>query len=242
MALKQRLTTTLVVSIAVFASCSGDNQIATNAPTQTVSPAVAANCTREAQVSIFRPADFSSLVNRSVLVVLGHVTDQSTAVEIFDTPASTPLPDPPPSTRVDEVNVQLPPTTKALDPATSFRVTWVDSTISVERTLFSAKPSESPSSIVVRTMAEGPTCDRRDALPLKDQRYVLFLNTADVDDRGTQRYYTIGGSWAGRLIVEGDMLRPDTPAGISASPASTAVAARQLSSLAADIAGARQPK
>jgi hypothetical protein len=95
---------------------------------------------------------------------------------------------------------------------------------------------------VVRTVAEGPTCDRRDTLPLKDQQYVLFLNTADVAANGTERYYTIGGSWAGRLIVEGDRLRPDTPAGIGESPASTAVAGRQLSSLPADIAGARLPK
>ena len=90
MALKQRLMTTLVASVAVFACCSGDSQVATTAPTRGPSPTVAASCTQDAQVSIFRPTDFSSLVNRSVLVVVGHVTDQAAEVENFDTRATTP--------------------------------------------------------------------------------------------------------------------------------------------------------
>ena len=238
-------------------SCSGNEAITTTPGTErsdgsklstnasannNTTAAVAESCTRDAQASIFRPANFSSLVNRSVLVVVGQVTNQSVDVLNLDRPASTPLPDPPPSTRVDHANVQLPPATKSLDTPKTALVTWVDSTINVESVLFAAQPDQQQPSLVVRTMADGPTCDRRDALPLKDRRYVLFLDTLDVAADGTQRYYTTGGSWSGRFTVDGETLQPDSPSGIAPSPASTQVAARELSALPGEIARARQPK
>lgn len=203
-----------IASAALLASCSDGSEVKTSALTTTAAAQpVATSCTRDAQASIFRPADFSTLASRSVLVVVGHVVAQS----------------------VDVVNVGPPETPQ------SFQVTWVDSTFEVETVVFTADTVQRHSRVVVRTMAEGRTCDRLDALPLKDQRYVMFLDKIDDAPEGAQRYFTVGGSWSGRLTVDGEAMHSDAMEWVRLSPAATQVATRKLSDLVRDIAAARQP-
>lgn len=201
-----RSAITLVLALVV-AACADARREPDAGPIVTTPPP-APSCTRDAQVSIFRPVDFAQLANRSKLVVLGLVASQAVDVSKFGE-------------------------------AGELVVTWVDSTIAVERVLHASNGEPHVSPVRLRTMAEGRTCDLYDAIPVQGMRYVFFFDTIETTRDVDPLYYTVGGSWAGRLVVSGEGLVNESPAGRQPSRAATEAAAIGLSSLPDAIESAR---
>ena len=65
-------TVAMMTCVLLLASCSDGSRVTSDAPLAVTQAPIGASCTRDAQVSIFRPRDFTAIANRSTIVVLAR--------------------------------------------------------------------------------------------------------------------------------------------------------------------------